>query len=172
MRPGCSRWGDLPIYPHQHWTSTECPGEYLPHLDAVDDLARTGKTVVNTPTKPAPSTGGDMPEGKELLMKLQDIPDFPLLRTPGNLCYYGDDEKQTSVTGKMPNSLVPGEIFGSGKSSGAHGLKVWQKRAGIEADGRFGAGTKAKVREVQKKAGLTVDGKLGPTTWYALWLVG
>lgn len=166
-----SRWGDLPIYPHQHWTSTECPGDYLPHLDAVDDLARTGKTVVNTPPIITPSTGGDMPEGKELLMKLQDIPDFPLLRTPGNLCYYGDDEKQTSVTGKMPNSLVPGEIFGSGKSSGAHGLKVWQKRAGIEADGRFGAGTKAKVREVQKKAGLSVDGKLGPTTWYALWLV-
>ena len=167
-----SRWGDLPIYPHQHWTSTECPGDYLPHLDAVDDLARTGKTVVNTPPTDTPSTGGDMPEGKELLMKLQDIPDFPLLRTPGNLCYYGDDEKQTSVTGKMPNSLVPGEIFGSGKSSGAHGLKRWQAKAGIEADGRFGAGTKAKVKEVQKRAGLTVDGKIGPTTWFALWLVG
>ena len=167
-----SRHGDLPIYPHQHWTPTECPGEYLPHLDAVDDLARTGKTVVNTPPTDTPSTGGDMPEGKELLMKLQDIPDFPLLRTPGNLCYYGDDAKQTSVTGKMPNSLVPGEIFGSGKSSGAHGLKRWQAKAGIEADGRFGAGTKAKVREVQKKARLSVDGKLGPTTWYALWLVG
>ena len=167
-----SRHGDLPVYPHQHWTSTECPGDYLPHLDAVDDLARTGKTVINTPTKPAPSTGGGLPEGKELLMKLKDIPDFPLLRTPGNLCYYGDDEKQTSVTGKMPNSLVPGEIFGSGKSSGAHGLKVWQKRAGIEADGRFGAKTKAKVKEVQKKAGVKVDGQLGPVTWYALWLVG
>ena len=167
-----SRHGDLPIYPHQHWTPTECPGEYLPHLDAVDDLARTGKTVINTPTKPAPSTGGDMPEGKELLMKLQDIPDFPLLRTPGNLCYYGDDEKQTSVTGKMPNSLVPGEIFGSGKSSGARGLKCWQAKAGIEADGRFGAGTKAKVKEVQRKAGLKQDGALGPLTWYALWLVG
>lgn len=167
-----SRHGDIPVYPHSHWVSTLCCGDYEPLLDSAVDLARTGKTVVNTPPTDTPSTGGDMPEGKELLMKLQDIPDFPLLRTPGNLCYYGDDEKQTSVTGKMPNSLVPGEIFGSGKSSGAHGLKVWQKRAGIEADGRFGAGTKAKVREVQKKAGLSVDGKLGPTTWYALWLVG
>lgn len=167
-----SRHGDIPNYPHSHWTSTLCCGDYEPHLDAVDDLARTGKTVINTPTKPAPSTGGGLPEGKELLMKLKDIPDFPLLRTPGNLCYYGDDEKQTSVTGKMPNSLVPGEIFGSGKSSGAHGLKRWQAKAGIEADGRFGAGTKAKVKEVQKRAGLTVDGKLGPTTWFALWLVG
>ena len=167
-----SRHGDIPVYPHSHWVSTLCCGDYEPLLDSAVDLARTGKTVVNTPPTDTPSTGGDMPEGKELLMKLQDIPDFPLLRTPGNLCYYGDDAKQTSVTGKMPNSLVPGEIFGSGKSSGAHGLKVWQKRAGIEADGRFGAGTKAKVREVQKKAGLSVDGKLGPTTWFALWLVG
>src|SRR5699024_4303909 len=113
-----------------------------------------------------------LPEGKELLMKLKDIPDFPLLRTPGNLCYYGDDEKQTAVSGKMPNSLVPGEIFGSGKSSGARGLKCWQAKAGIEADGRFGAGTKAKVKEVQRKAGLKQDGALGPLTWYALWLVG
>ena len=167
-----SRHGDIPVYPHSHWVSTLCCGDYEPLLDSAVDLARTGKTVVNTPPTDTPSTGGDMPEGKELLMKLQDIPDFPLLRTPGNLCYYGDDEKQTSVTGKMPNSLVPGEIFGSGKSSGAHGLKRWQAKAGIEADGRFGAGTKAKVKEVQKRAGLTVDGKLGPTTWYALWLVG
>lgn len=172
LRDIFSRHGDIPVYPHSHWVSTLCCGDYEPLLDSAVDLARTGKTVVNTPPTDTPSTGGDMPEGKELLMKLQDIPDFPLLRTPGNLCYYGDDAKQTSVTGKMPNSLVPGEIFGSGKSSGAHGLKRWQAKAGIEADGRFGAGTKAKVKEVQKRAGLTVDGKLGPTTWFALWLVG
>ena len=171
-----SRHGDLPIYPHQHWTPTECPGEYLPHLDAVDDLARTGKTVINTPTKPAPSTGGGLPEGKELLMKLKDIPDFPLLRTPGNLCYYGDDEKQTSVTGKMPNSLVPGEIFGSGKSSGAHGLKVWQKQMNargysLAEDGRFGSDTKKATENLQRLAGLKQDGKIGPSTFYAAWLL-
>lgn len=170
-----SRWGDLPIYPHKHWTSTECPGDYAPHLDAVDQAARTGTAVITGPagSTPSTSTGGTLPEGKDLLVKLKDLPDYPLLRTPGHLCYYGDASGPIeSVSGKSPNSLNPGEIFGSGKSSGAHGLKTWQKKAGIEADGRFGAGTEAKVREVQRKAGLTVDSKLGPSTWYALWLVG
>lgn len=161
-----SRHGNLPVYPHSHWTSTICCGDYEPHLDAVVDLARTGTTIVNTP-----ATGGGLPTGKELLVQLTECPDFPLLRTPGHLCYYGDDEKQTSVSGKMPNSLVPGEIFGSGKSSGAQGLKLWQAEAGIEADGRFGAETKAKVKAIQKQAGIKVDGALGPVTWYALWLV-
>lgn len=105
-------------------------------------------------------------------MKLQDIPDFPLLRTPDHLCYYGDEDKQESVSGTVPNALVPGEVSGTGKASGAQGLKRWQAKAGIGADGRFGDGTEKKVREVQKRAGLKVDGKLGPTTWYALWLIG
>lgn len=171
------RHGDLPIYPHQHWTSTECPGDYLPHLDAVDQLARTG--VVAVPVAPAPtpaiptvpSTGGALPTGKELLMKLANLPDFPLLRTPGNLCYYGGDSKQTSVSGKLPNSLVPGEIFGTGTKSGAHGLKAWQKQVGITADGRYGAGTEKAAKALQKRAGLAVDGKIGPATFYAAWLV-
>lgn len=172
-----SRHGEIPVYPHDHWTSTECPGDYRAHIPALVAAASGGDPIAVAPVAPTPApakpaASGKLPTGKALLMAIIDAPDFPLLRTPGNLCYYGDDEQQTSVTGKVPNSLVPGEIFGSGKSSGAHGLKAWQKRAGIEADGRFGAGTRVKVCEVQKKAGLSVDGKLGPTTWYALWLVG
>ena len=52
-----SRHGDLPIYPHKHWTSTQCPGDYLPHLDAVDKAARTGKAVVPSggTSKPTPA---------------------------------------------------------------------------------------------------------------------
>lgn len=165
---------DLPLNIHSDYTATQCPGRYRDLLAEIDALSRGGTVNLGRPvvTPSKPSITGALPTGKALLMELKNLPDFPLLRTPGNLCYYGSDEKQTSVSGKLPNSLVPGEIFGSGSKSGAHGLKVWQKRAGIEADGRFGAGTEAKVRDVQKKAGLGVDGKLGPSTWYALWLVG
>ena len=74
-----SRHGDLPIYPHQHWTPTECPGDYLPHLDAVDDLARTGKTVVSKPVtskpKPTPTKKSKVDEdgraGRETIAALQ-----------------------------------------------------------------------------------------------------
>ena len=112
----------------------------------------------------------------DLLMKLQDIPDFPLLRTPGNLCYYGDDEKQTAVSGKMPNSLVPGEITGTGLKSGAQGLKTWQRQMNargysLTVDGRYGEGVEKAARNLQRLAGLTEDGKIGPTTWFAAWLL-
>lgn len=166
---------DLPLNIHSDYTATQCPGRYRDLLAEIDALSRGGTVnlgrPVVTPSKPAVS--GELPTGKALLMALIDAPDFPLLRTPGNLCYYGQaDGPITSVSGKNSNSLNPGEIFGSGSNSGAHGLKRWQAKAGIEADGRFGNGTEAKVRDVQKRAGLKVDGKLGPSTWYANWLVG
>ncbi|UQN30646.1 peptidoglycan-binding protein [Brachybacterium kimchii] len=152
--------------PHNsHWDPGAFPVARLLALAGGAPAAVTGKPA----TKPA--TTVTLPEGKALLMKLKDLPDYPLLRTAEHLCYYGDESKIESVSGKSPNSLNPGEIFGTGKSSGARGLKAWQKRRGITADGRFGAGTDKEVRAVQKKAGLTVDGKLGPTTFYAGWLV-
>lgn len=153
--------------------STTCPGDRL--QACIDDgrISYDGTAPAAAAPNPVPpATVAGLPTGKDLLVKLQDIPDFPLLRTPDHLCYYGDEDKREAVSGKVPNSLVPGEVSGSGKSSGAQGLKRWQAKAGIEADGRFGKGTEKKVREVQKRAGLKVDGKLGPTTWYALWLIG
>lgn len=156
---------------HQHAPENDHgdPGD----IPVAEILAAAGgsPTAVVTPSPSTPSTGEKLPEGKDLLVKLTEIPDYPLLRTPGHLCYYGDDEKQTSVTGKVPNSLVPGEITGTGKKSGAQGLKTWQKKAGLTPDGRFGSKTKAKVKAVQGQAGLKVDSQLGPVTWYALWLV-
>src|SRR5699024_8499176 len=117
---------DVPLNLHRDYVDTECPGRYVALKDTIDKLAR-GEDIPVAITPP--STGEGLPTGKELLVKLKDIPDFPLLRTPGNLCYYGDASGPIeSVSGKSPNSLNPGEIFGSGKKSGSYGLKKWQAR--------------------------------------------
>lgn len=42
---------------------------------------------------------------------------------------------------------------------------LWQRQAGIPADGDFGPQTEAKVRAVQAAAGVGVDGVIGPQTW-------
>lgn len=163
-----ARHGDLPIYPHSHWVSTLCCGDYEPHLDAVDQLARTGKTIVSKP--PAPAV---LPTGKDLLMALIAAPDFPLLRTPGNLCYYGPRSgPMESVSGHVPNSLNPGEV--NGKS--ANGLKDWQAQMvergySLVVDGLYGDKTAAAADNLQRLAGLTRDKKIGPDTFYAAWLL-
>lgn len=169
------RNGALPVYPHNHWTNTECPGDYEPHIPALVEAATGGAPITaTTPETPAPHVG--LPTGKALLVKLQDVPDFPLLRTPGNLCYYGGDSQKTAVSGKMPNSLVPGEITGTGIKSGAQGLKTWQRQMNargysLTVDGRYGDGVEKAARNLQRLAGLTEDGKIGPTTWFAAWLL-
>lgn len=161
---------------HQHAPENDHgdPGD-IP-VAAILAAAGGSPAAVVTPPRPTPSTGGDLPTGKELLVKLTDVPDFPLLRTPGNLCYYGGDSKMTAVSGKMPNSLVPGEITGSGKTSGAEGLKTWQAQMvqrgySLTVDGRYGDATEKAAKNLQRLAGLTPDGKIGPDAWYAAWLL-
>ncbi|WP_341856446.1 peptidoglycan-binding domain-containing protein [Brachybacterium sp. GPGPB12] len=109
-------------------------------------------------------------------MRLIEADDYPLLRTLEHLCYYGDDSKREAVSGKMPNTLVPGEIFGSGKASGAHGLKKWQaqmvKRGySLTVDGRYGPATEKAAKNLQRLAGIAQDGKIGPDTFYAAYVL-
>lgn len=161
---------------HQHVPENDHgdPGD-LP-VAAILAAANGTPGAVVTPAPSPPSTGGTMPTGKAALMALIAAPDFPLLRTPGNLCYYGGDSKQTSVSGKVPNSLVPGEITGTGKTSGATGLKAWQKQMNargysLDEDGRYGDATEKAAKNLQRLADLDQDGAIGPDTWHAAWLL-
>ncbi|MFE5777069.1 peptidoglycan-binding protein [Brachybacterium sp. NPDC056505] len=156
--------------PHnEHWDPGAFPVARLLELAG-------GAEPSATPT--TPTTGGDaeFPEGTALMAALADMPDFPLLRTPDHLCYYGDASGPVeSVSGKSENSLNPGEVSGSGTKSKAQGLATFQKRLAargysIDVDGRYGPGTEAAVKNLQKVAGLTQDGKVGPMTWFAAFL--
>lgn len=166
--------GDLPVNGHRDVVSTECPGIFYEHLDAVADMAR-GMSVTVTPTGTVSSGAapGILPTGKALLMALIKVPDFPLLRTPGNLCYYGDASGPvTSVSGKSANSLHPGEIV----DNGAQGLRTWQKQMNargysLTVDGRYGPATEKACRNLQRLAGITQDGKIGPDAWHAAWIL-
>ena len=172
------RRGELDVYPHDHWTSTECPGEYRQHLPAIVEAAKSGAPVViSSPSSSAPTTVGDLPTGKDLLMKLTDVPDFPLLRTEGHLCYYGDAAGPIeSVSGKSENSLNPGEIYTRGGKTRSHGIETAQRQLvargySVDVDGRWGSQMDNAIDNVQRLAGFTRDQKLGPVTWYALWLL-
>ncbi|MGY5764997.1 peptidoglycan-binding protein [Brachybacterium sp. DNPG3] len=162
-----TRHPDAVVHIHSDWVPTTCNGTYEDLMTEL--LALASGAVVDLPvTVPDPT----LPTGKALLVKLKDLPDFPLLRTPEHRCYYGpQDGPAEAVSGKSPNSLNPGEVTGSGLTSSAQGLARYQQKRGLTADGRYGPATEADVRALQRKAGLTVDGKLGPTTWYATWLV-
>ena len=169
-----TRYPDAEVHVHSDWVPTECNGDYRDLMPELIAMAK-GQTV-ELPTTPESAPAAALPTGKALLMQLIEADDYPLLRTLEHLCYYGDDSKREAVSGKMPNTLVPGEIFGSGKASGAHGLKKWQaqmvKRGySLTVDGRYGPATEKAAKNLQRLAGIAQDGKIGPDTFYAAWLL-
>lgn len=110
-------------------------------------------------------------------MALIDVPDFPLLRTQGNLCYYGDASGPIeSVSGKNSNSLNPGDIYDDKGTTRSRGLLTLQKQMNtrgysVDEDGRWGAQMNNAIANLQKLAGLKADKKAGPDTWHAAWLL-
>lgn len=162
---------------HQHAPENDHgdPGD-IPIAEILAAAGGDPTAVIAPPSDGDGSASSKLPSGKALLMQLIAADDYPLLRTPDHLCYYGDDSKREAVSGKMPNTLVPGEIFGSGKASGAHGLKKWQaqmvKRGySLTVDGRYGPATENAAKNLQRLAGLAQDGKIGPDTFYAAYVL-
>ena len=157
----------LPLTVHQDYVNTACPGLWLQLLDTLDALA----AGIDVPIPAVDSS--TLPTGKELLVALIDAPDFPLLRTPGALCYYGPgDGPIESVSGKNDNSLHPGEVI----NDGAEGLRAWQAQMvergyDLTVDGRYGPETAAACENLQQLAGIAQDQLIGPDAWHAAFLL-
>lgn len=157
-------YGDLPLYPHRHWTDTECPGNF--DLAALDRLARGHKPAPAPAAKPVGTT---------------TAPAFPLPRRKGLRCYYGPAGGPiTSVSGTGLNTLVPGDVYRDANGRWhSRGLAKWQARmiargwteleSAGGADGRFGRVTEKVTRQFQALIGETVDGQVGPVTWRGAW---
>lgn len=154
-----------------HWDPGALPVARLLELAGGAPIS-AASSASSTSTK-----AGAMPTGKALLMQLKDVPDFPLLRTDGHKCYYGDPAGPIeSVSGKSENSLNPGEIETDSGKTRAKGLITLQKQLNargysVDVDGRWGAQMDNAIDNLQRLADLTRDKKVGPTTWYAAWLL-
>lgn len=150
-------YGDVKLYPHRHWTSTECPGDY--DLVELDKLARGG-TAASKPASTVTPTAA---------------PPFPLPRRAGAMYYYGPaDGPVTSVSGRSLNTKVPADVVKVGGRWRSNGLAKWQQRMrdrgySLAADGRYGDETAAAARNLQRLAGLKRDALIGPDTWAAAW---
>ncbi|GLI30344.1 MULTISPECIES: peptidoglycan-binding protein [Brachybacterium] len=163
---------------HQHAPENDHgdPGD-IPVAEILAAAGGDPTAVIATPPGGGSSSSSKLPSGKAALMQLKNVPDFPLLRTPGHLCYYGDASGPIeSVSGKSANSLNPGEIYTEGGKTRSRGIVTAQQQLkargyDVDVDGRWGAQMDNAVGNVQRLAGLTVDRKLGPVTWYALWLL-
>lgn len=80
---------------------------------------------------------------------------FPLPQGEGWFYYYGPyDGPEESISGRAgePQAWIDG-------------LRRWQERVGVPADGLYGERTRLKAIELQIPAGLLPDGKIGPQTW-------
>ena len=163
---------------HQHAPENDHgdPGD-IPVAEILAAAGGDPTAVIATPPGGGSSSSSKLPSGKAALMQLKNVPDFPLLRTPGHLCYYGDASGPIeSVSGKSANSLNPGEIYTEGGKTRSTGIVTAQQQLkargyDVDIDGRWGAQMDNAIGNVQSLAGLTVDRKLGPVTWYALWLL-
>jgi len=151
-------YGDVKLYPHRHWTSTECPGDY--DLTELDRLARGGSASASEPAETVKPTAA---------------PAFPLPRRTGKMCFYGpEDGRITSVSGKGLNTLAPADVVKVNGRWRSQGLAKWQQRMNargysLDVDGRYGDATAKAARNLQRLAKVAQDGKIGPATWAAAW---
>jgi peptidoglycan hydrolase-like protein with peptidoglycan-binding domain len=163
---------------HQHAPENDHgdPGD-IPIAEILAAAGGDPTAVIAPPSGGGGSSSSKLPSGKAALMQLKNVPDFPLLRTPGHLCYYGDASGPIeSVSGKSANSLNPGEIETIGGKTRSKGLMTLQRQLvkrgySVDVDGRWGAQMDNAIDNIQRLAGLTRDKKCGPTTWYACWLL-
>ena len=154
-------YGNLPLSPHNRWTSTQCPGNW--DLGRLDRLARGvkpgvsgGGATVPAP-KPAVKDGKlvvDGRWGRETTKALQKIlkverdgrmgPDSwaALQRHIGHHFIDGLIENQSYKPAELGNGISPnGWEYTGRRSKGSKTIKRLQGKLGASADGIVGSGT-------------------------------
>lgn len=151
-------YGNLPLYPHRHWTSTACPGVW--DLKKLDRLARDGAPA--PVPAPKPSSGKlkvdgrwgqktttalqkrlgvtqDGRAGTQTWKALQRLLDAPYVD--------GEISRQSYKATELGNGIVPGpwEYTGRG-SKGSQTIELLQKRVGAGVDGIAYEGTTAALQ--------------------------
>lgn len=166
-------YGNLPLYPHRHWTSTQCPGNY--DLGALDKLARGQKpSAPAKDTKPAPAktsdgklkTDGrwgtvttkalqrflnDHVKGAKLKVDGRTGPETweALQRYLGHPVVDGLIEHQSYKPEELGNGISPnGWRFTGRRSKGSKTVVRLQKWVGVEQDGVVFEGT---TKALQRK---------------------
>lgn len=165
-----SRHGDLPIYPHQHWTRTECPGDYMDLLEDLDAMARGKSVSVSAPKKAQKkstlTTDGrwgtattralqrflnDHVEGAKLKIDGRTGPDTwkALQKYLGHPVVDGLIENQSYKHTELGNGISPnGWEYTGRKSKGSKTMRRLQKWVGVGQDGVVYEGT---TKALQRK---------------------
>ena len=153
-----SRHAGFPVYPHQHWVGTECPGDYLPLLPDVEELA-AGKTVSVTLTGSAgkPGTvGEDGRLGRETAAELQGRLGVTAdgMIGPDTLValakYLGAPHADGKISRQPQGALDLGNGYRKDLVEVGDGdsplVRLWQAYVGAKVDGRLGAETVSKTQ--------------------------
>ena len=164
-------YGDLPLYPHSHWTATGCPGLWKSHLTKLskraDEIRASRKsgtketTTTKTDTKKTSSKKSDKIDvdgkwGAETTGGLQTV--------LGTTVDHIVSDQPKSNKPQYPNVDASWEWVAKG-TNGSAVIKALQKKIGAKPDGFAGYETAGKL---QTFLGVEDDHVVGPKTVTAL----
>lgn len=156
-------YGDVPLFPHRHWASTECPGTY--DLARLDRLARGG-TVTPTPPKPAPAPSPAAvfwTAGPKVVTALQDHFNSPG-RHDGTF-----DSQDSGRVGNFPRDRwTTIQWVAPGAARGSVGVGAIQRGLGLKQDRLLGPATAAALQRWAGMTGADVDSICGTKTVAAI----
>ena len=171
----CQQYGLSPssIIGHRDLNATSCPGDHfyamLPQLRSDVQAALTGGPATTWPL---------LRQGHQ--NRRVTAAEYLLRHRSYSVVVDGYFDSQTTSAVRQfqtANGLTSDGIIGAAtfpqlistvrRGDNNNAVRALQSLLQISADGVFGSGTEAAVRNLQQSQGLTVDGIAGPNTWNA-----
>ena len=150
-------YGNLPLYPHKHWSNTACPGNY--DLNRINSIANSkggagvahGSSSTVSTAAPADSTSGDIRAIQSAVHVTAD-----------NI--WGRNTDKGTYAVRMASNMHGNKM--------PYGVAFLQKTVGTVADGILGRKTWAAhtntVKKIQQTLNVTTDGIWGTNTQNAI----